>query len=456
MRSLRVGVLGLVLVSVALAGAVAGCGSQTGVVVAIYSDLPADELSRVVLRAETGGDVYDNQDAPWKVGNGDPDRLPGSVVLLWGQGREPMDITVTGTGGARASSVQVVRRARIEPVEGQLQLLRIALTRACTAEDAPACEGQQSCVDGFCADGPVGPSCLATYREGDEESLPCQGNSRLRDTRTGEAVPVSGAGCSSGESCIEGCCVQVVQPDAGPDGPAPDADGGPDLPDVATPDLPDGPATPDAPRPDLPPDLPDQDDGPPDIPVLPEEVTVGENREDTFAGPVDDTWLEEDESSDRHNTDTELEILPTFGRQRVALLRFHLDDLAGARVISATLRLQVTRVRNGVNIHQLKQVWDDDASWNEARNNEDWSFPGCSVRSDCREEPPLTNVDLEQGRNDIELPAEAVQAWIQEPDTNQGLLLQLDIFQSGGESAKIVSSEGANGQRPRLVLTIQR
>jgi hypothetical protein len=58
------------------------------------------------------------------------------------------------------------------------------------------------------------------------------------------------------------------------------------------------------------------------------------------------------------------------------------------------------------------QRWDDEASWDEARANEQWSTPGCADRSECREDPELMRPDLPLGEVQLELPAELVQEWI--------------------------------------------
>jgi hypothetical protein len=421
--ALRVSALSLL----ALAVGTGGCSSPTGVVVAIYSDLPASQLARVVLEADTAGSTYDTSDQPWLVGPGQPDHLPGSIILLWGTTLDPMSIKVSGYGPMGAMPL-VVRKAQVTPVPGQLQLLRVALTAACVGPRAPKCPGDQTCIDGQCAPGPVDAACLVPYQSGDEASVACQGSTQLLDSSDGTPVPVSGPGCASTQTCIEGCCVGPAGSDGGPDALGP----------------PDGPPTSDAPGMG------------PDLPLLPPIVIVGQNRGDTLPGPVDDTWIRESETDEGNDTDGTLQISASQGDRREALIRFHLDALAGRQVTEAHLLLAVTRASDNVRMHRLLQAWDNNASWSAATNNADWDVPGCAdTPNSCRQDPEISTVNLHLGAAQINVPVDVVQDWIDHPERNQGLLFRFDSDVTPDGDARITSSDGNDGTRPRLFITLR-
>jgi hypothetical protein len=95
------------------------------------------------------------------------------------------------------------------------------------------------------------------------------------------------------------------------------------------------------------------------------------------------------------------------------------------------------------------------ATWNESQPGVSWSDPGCDGPRDatlvCRG-PVLLTVTLDLGTATLALPIDLVQRWIDDPASNDGLLLRIDEAFAGAHRLTLISSEGAAGTRPELEL----
>src|SRR3569623_2226070 len=68
------------------------------------------------------------------------------------------------------------------------------------------CPSGDSCFDGRCAAEEIDSSTLPTYTPGLESQVECAGAGNFIDTGSNQQLPVSGAGCSSGDQCQDGMC----------------------------------------------------------------------------------------------------------------------------------------------------------------------------------------------------------------------------------------------------------
>jgi hypothetical protein len=243
--------------------------------------------------------------------------------------------------------------------------------------------------------------------------------------------------------------------------PPPLPDGGPDLPIDTSP--PDSPGS-DAVSPDLP--CSTMQPGDPACPVE-STLVIGQNSDDDLSGIIDAEMEQAfpDMSDDLNQVLCVRDVDAATGAvdRITSVIRVDLGNLAGAQVQQATLRLFVVNDGTGVRVHEALQKWTTAATYHDAEPGVPWSVPGCAdtVPGDppCRVDPELFRGDFpsEQNFADIALPTALVQRWIDDPSSNLGLLLRIEpddgIVGTFGFAA---SSGGADGQRPRLVLTVLR
>jgi hypothetical protein len=201
---------------------------------------------------------------------------------------------------------------------------------------------------------------------------------------------------------------------------------------------------------DLPVDLPI--DLPPDLPTR--VVTLGANSTDTQVLVLDTELVVADPA-----TSYEGGLTITVGAGMLeanGILFFNVASLAGRTVLTAELELYVENPSSqAVDFHLLLQNWSAQATWNEAMpGSVAWSSPGCDMAGPCRVDPPLASAVF--GTSDVmqvvPLPASAVQAWIDMPGTNLGLLLRMAT--TNDRDMGFTATEGMDGRRPRLRLSL--
>lgn len=148
---------------------------------------------------------------------------------------------------------------------------------------------------------------------------------------------------------------------------------------------------------------------------------------------IADTWIEAQESNRNHAQDAQLVI----GRagQANALLGFHLTDIPlEASIISATLRLHVVETGCGGSLpleiaaYALRRPWmPAEVTWQSPRAGEAWTIRGANgvlADADRSAEPAGLATILTAGMVEVPLEPALVQAWLQEPAANDGLLVK--------------------------------
>ena len=144
--------------------------------------------------------------------------------------------------------------------------------------------------------------------------------------------------------------------------------------------------------------------------------------------------------------------------QRRALLRFDVQSIPShAHVLRAELQVWVINRTNAdpidVAAYRLLRPWDEStATWQQASAGEPWAAPGADSPSD-RALTPAASATVTKTLTwvtwDI---TEMVQAWVQHPEQNAGLIL--DVTGGGAGNYGFYSTEAPDIQhRPRLIIT---
>ena len=196
------------------------------------------------------------------------------------------------------------------------------------------------------------------------------------------------------------------------------------------------------------------------IPAQERTLRLSLNTDDTTPNVAADTYVREWEPNNNFGGDPELKI----SDQETALLRFDLDSIPRASTITAatvTLWGGSAAAGNGNNVtfHPILEEWQpgtrDGAlgcpNWTcrSTTPNTDWSTPGCGAPGSRAqgEVAEIVTVTLETPHT-VSLPTELVSSWLQQPEDNFGLALVAD------NKANFVSSEGTDGRRPLLEVTV--
>jgi predicted peptidase len=147
---------------------------------------------------------------------------------------------------------------------------------------------------------------------------------------------------------------------------------------------------------------------------------------------------------------------------RRELLRFDLSQHIpqGARVVSAALTLHMNE-STSMNItlqgYRVLQPWADEANWQQAQTGVPWALPGCDGGS--RSDTAAFQVQTPRASGDVSITAAAladlVQVWVDDPSTNQGLLLK-GALPGATIVCKFASCEAiSTAFRPRLVVSYE-
>ncbi len=129
---------------------------------------------------------------------------------------------------------------------------------------------------------------------------------------------------------------------------------------------------------------------------------------------------------------------------------------AGSVIESVTIQLNVTNTSSqAYELYVMQRAWDElTATWNQASSGNAWATAGALGIADRSSAAVGSITASSLGLNQIVLNSggiAAVQAWIDNPAENRGLIIQ-DYGNSNG--ADVSSSEAsAAAQRPKLVVT---
>jgi len=125
---------------------------------------------------------------------------------------------------------------------------------------------------------------------------------------------------------------------------------------------------------------------------------------------------------------------------------------AGATILQAQVTLTVSSPSNStLNVYKLKQRWTEaNVTWNKFNSTHLWGIPGAKSGTD-RDPVPLASVNDASGQWQFTIPTSVVQAWLPDPNLNDGLLL-VDTGQTQGVTFR--SSESPNvAEHPMLTVT---
>ncbi len=141
------------------------------------------------------------------------------------------------------------------------------------------------------------------------------------------------------------------------------------------------------------------------------------------------------------------------------LLRFDLNGVipAGSTVLEATLALYADTSSNQhpleARAYQLVRPWEmTEATWNQASATQAWQVPGAQGSGDRLAAPLATTAVTGAGQWYAWNVTNAVAAWVQNPSSNYGLVLEA-TGQAQVQYDLAASRWGVQGQRPKLTIT---
>ena len=191
--------------------ALGGCKqtNRTEIVVGVATDLKAPaplyqvELTAYRLANNVMGDVIAQQQFMISGQVSLQYGLPGTYAVYSDQGK-PDRVRVVLVATDDQQRVVVQRTAVLNLVPGKTLFVRMGVVSACMGK--LDCPSGDTCIDGRCAAEEIDSSTLPTYTPGLESQVECAGAVNFIDTGTNQQLPVSGAGCSSGDQCQDGMC----------------------------------------------------------------------------------------------------------------------------------------------------------------------------------------------------------------------------------------------------------
>ena len=163
-----------------------------------------------------------------------------------------------------------------------------------------------------------------------------------------------------------------------------------------------------------------------------------------------DTWLDADDPNDDEGGDAKCEV---DGDEKSAALRWDLSAIPTASTIDeVTITLDVINATDsrGYYIYPLSRDWTEaDATWNEYDDSLPWQVPGASGSLDRATLPVGKWTPLATGKQTFSLNPALVQAWVDNPSTNHGILIANDDNSNGVDFG---CREAAVANRPRLTV----
>jgi hypothetical protein len=189
-------------------------------------------------------------------------------------------------------------------------------------------------------------------------------------------------------------------------------------------------------------------------------ISFGENQDDDVGGVTQDMYTSSEEP---HVNFGRSDGLIADAPAMTALLQIDMSSLGAGDVVAADLILWTAKnaLEDGeMEIYAVTEAWiEGDQDSAAGVGNYDlrlpgvpWTTPGAGPGSRGTEVLVRFLPREPEARQVVALPPELVAAWRDDPAANHGLALVVHSATSHG--CKLRSSEGDDGERPRLVVTI--
>ncbi len=166
-----------------------------------------------------------------------------------------------------------------------------------------------------------------------------------------------------------------------------------------------------------------------------------------------DTYLYASNPNTSFGTAIEIRISNKTNNNKRGLLRFDLGSINTTAIVeSAELELNLEGIGSGgthtIYVHRAQKPWiEDEATWNQYANGLNWDTPGGDY-----EIPEIAGSPIDAalpGATTFDV-TDLVQDWINEPATNNGIML---LGSSGVNHADFTTSDSTNaGLRPKLTV----
>jgi hypothetical protein len=145
----------------------------------------------------------------------------------------------------------------------------------------------------------------------------------------------------------------------------------------------------------------------------------------------------------------------SIGKDKFALVKWDLSGIAPrTQINSASVTLNVTNSSTETyQAHVLKKPWvESAATWNVYSSGELWEVAGAKGSLDKEATVSGSITPSVKGKNTLTLPLAVVQGWVDNPDTNQGIII---AYPSSTRGFNFNSREDTDPtQRPQLILDL--
>src|ERR671920_1770306 len=143
------------------------------------------------------------------------------------------------------------------------------------------------------------------------------------------------------------------------------------------------------------------------------------------------------------------------GRNEFALVKWDLSGIAPrTQINSASVTLNVTTASpQTYQAYVLKEPWDESAAtWNVYSSGKPWEVAGAKGSLDKEATVAGSITPSVKGKNTLTLPVAVVQGWVDNPDTNQGIII---AYPSSTRGFNFNSREDTDPtRRPQLILDL--
>ena len=146
----------------------------------------------------------------------------------------------------------------------------------------------------------------------------------------------------------------------------------------------------------------------------------------SYAG-MTDTYLEADDTDDNNGDKGACEVDGDIGDEKWQALRWDVSAIPpGSMIDEVTVTIEVTSATDAIGYYAypLHRPWsEDDATWDEYDDGLDWQSGGASGAADRESTPVALWAPQSKGTHTVSLNPDLVQAWLDFPSLNDGILL---------------------------------